>query len=82
MINSDDQDKSDHRNDDEFDQEQDGEQQEDEEGDQLIDIDNLEDNEKAILWQYLHEEYKNNPDQLPMPKEVVEQFLTDNHDLV
>ncbi len=81
MINSDDQDKSDHRNDDEFDQEQDGEQ-EDEEGDQLIDIDNLEDNEKAILWQYLHEEYKNNPDQLPMPKEVVEQFLTDNHDLV
>jgi len=57
----DDQDKSDHRNDDEFDQEQDGEQEE-EEGDQLIDIDNLEDNEKAILWQYLHEEYKNNPD--------------------
>jgi hypothetical protein len=55
MINSDDQDKSDHRNDDEFDQEQDGEQEDE-------DIDNLEDNEKAILWQYLHEEYKNNPD--------------------
>ena len=70
MINSDDQNKSQQRNDDEFDQDQDGE--EEEEGDQLIDIDNLEDNEKAILWQYLHEEYKNNPDKLPMPREVVE----------
>ena len=70
MINTDDQDKSQQRNDDEFDQDQDVE--EEEEGDQLIDIDNLEDNEKAILWQYLHEEYKNNPDQLPMPREVVE----------
>jgi len=51
---------------------------EDEDEDQLIDIDNLNDEEKAILIQYLQDEYKKNPDQLPMPKEVIEQFLADN----
>lgn len=39
--------------------------------DQLIDIAGLEDHEKAILLQYLHDEYQKNPDSLPMPKEVV-----------
>ena len=44
----------------------------------MIDIDNLNDNEKAILFQYLQDEYQKNPDQLPMPKDVIEQFLSDN----
>jgi len=34
------------------------------------------------LIQYLQDEYKKNPDQLPMPKEVIEQFLSDNQDLI
>jgi hypothetical protein len=42
---------------------------EDEEEDQYFDIDNLNDDEKAILMQYLQEEYEKNPDSLPMPKE-------------
>ena len=49
-----------------------GEGQGEDDEDQLIDIDNLNDNEKAILIQYLQDEYKKNPDQLPMPKEVIE----------
>ena len=34
------------------------------------------------LIKYLQEEYQKNPDQLPMPKEVIEQFLLDNQDLI
>ena len=68
---------------DQQDQEEDmGEGQGEDDEDQLIDIDNLNDNEKAILIQYLQDEYKKNPDQLPMPKEVIEQFLAANQDLI
>jgi hypothetical protein len=38
----------------------------------LIDIDKLDDREKAILMQYLQEEYKNNPDSIPMSKEAID----------
>lgn len=55
---------------------------EDDDDNQLIDIDNLNDEEKAILIQYLQNEYQKNPDNLPLPKEVIEQFLQDNHELV
>lgn len=48
------------------------EEDEDEEEDQYFDIDNLNDDEKAILMQYLQEEYEKNPDSLPMPKEQYE----------
>ena len=48
------------------------EEEEDEEEDQYFDIDNLNDDEKAILIQYLQEEYEKNPDSLPMPKEQYE----------
>lgn len=58
--------------------EEEGDDGEGDDDDQLIDIDNLQDNEKAILIQYLQDEYQKNPDQLPMPKEVIEQFLHDN----
>ena len=53
-----------------------------EDEDQLIDIDNLNDNEKVILIQYLQDEYAKDPDNLPMPREVIEQFLEDNKELV
>lgn len=53
-----------------------------EEEEELIDIDNLADNEKVVLWHYLSEEYQKNPDQLPMPRDIVEQFLADNQELV
>lgn len=62
--------------------EEEGDDGEGDDDDQLIDIDNLQDNEKAILIQYLQDEYQKNPDQLPMPKEVIEQFLHDNQDLI
>lgn len=55
---------------------------EDDEEDELIDIDHLADNEKVVLWHYLSEEYQKNPDQLPMPRDIVEQFLADNQELV
>ena len=55
---------------------------EDDEDDELIDIDHLADNEKVVLWHYLSEEYQKNPDQLPMPRAIVEQFLADNQELV
>lgn len=53
-----------------------------EEEEELIDIDNLADNEKVVLWHYLSEEYAKNPDNLPMPRDIVEQFLADNEQLV
>ena len=56
--------------------------EEDDEEEELIDIDNLADNEKVVLWHYLSEEYQKNPDQLPMPRDIVEQFLADNQELV
>ena len=55
---------------------------EDDEEDELIDIDHLADNEKVVLWHYLSEEYQKNPDHLPMPRDIVEQFLADNQELV
>lgn len=60
----------------------DGEDLGEDDEDQLIDIAGLEDHEKAILLQYLHDEYQKNPDQLPMPKEVVAQLLAENKDMV
>ena len=55
-----------------------GEGEEEEDDQELIDIDKLNDQEKAILLHYLQDQYNNNPDQLPMPKEVIEQFIIDN----
>jgi hypothetical protein len=64
------------------DMDDDGEDHGEDDEDQLIDIAGLEDHEKAILLQYLHDEYQKNPDQLPMPKEVVAQLLAENKDMV
>ena len=44
----------------------------DDDDDGLIAIDRLQDSEKLILIQYLKDECQKNPDQLPMPKEVME----------
>ena len=59
-----------------------GEGEEEEDDQEEIDIDKLNDQEKAILLHYLQDQYNNNPDQLPMPKEVIEQFIADNQDLI
>ena len=53
-------------------EEEDKGEDDDDEEDQYFDIDNLNDDEKAILMQYLQEEYEKNPDSLPMPKEQYE----------
>ena len=48
----------------------------------MIDTDNLDDKEKALLCRYLQAEYEKDPESLPMPREVVEEFLARNQDLL
>lgn len=46
-----------------------------------IDLANMNDKDKIILLQYLHDEYRKNPDWnggLPMSKQEVEHFLQEN----
>ena len=62
--------------------ESDGEGSEYDLEDEVIDLDKLNDQEKAILLHYLQDQYHNSPEQLPMPKEVVEHFLMANKDLL
>lgn len=50
--------------------------------DQLIDIENLTDEDKVVLIKYLHEQYNQNPDELQMPREFVEQFLAAHQDTI
>lgn len=70
-------------------EEDDGEDQEDlgqdmygDEDEPMIDTDNLDDKEKALLCRYLQAEYERDPDSLPMPREVVEEFLARNRELL
>jgi len=35
----------------------------------MVDLDELNDDEKQMLLNYLNEEYEKNPDQFPFPKE-------------
>jgi len=60
----------------------DGEDDEDDDDDQNIDFDKLNDQEKVILLQYFQDQYNNNPDSLPMPKEMIEQIFADNQSLI
>ena len=53
-----------------------------EDEDEYFDLDNLDAEEKAILMQYLQEEYEKNPNSLPMPREQYEQLLADTRDLL
>jgi gamma-glutamylcyclotransferase (GGCT)/AIG2-like uncharacterized protein YtfP len=48
----------------------------------LIDTDNLDDKEKALLCRYLQAEYERDPASLPMPRDVVEEFLRRNRGLL
>ena len=41
----------------------------------LIDIDDLDEENKAMLLQYLQNEYEKNPDQFPFPQELINQYL-------
>ena len=63
-----------------------GQQMEDDDDESTeIDLANMNDKDKLILLQYLHDEYRKNPDWnggLPMSKEEVEHFLQENADLL
>jgi hypothetical protein len=64
------------------DQEELGQEMYGDEDEPMIDTDNLDDKEKALLCRYLQAEYERDPDSLPMPREVVEEFLARNHELL
>jgi hypothetical protein len=38
-------------------------------------LNDLNDDEKKMLIQYLHQVYEKNPDEFPFPKEVVEELM-------
>lgn len=69
-------------NDDDEDQEDMGQDMYGDEDEPMIDTDNLDEKEKALLCRYLQAEYERDPDSLPMPREVVEEFLARNHELL
>ena len=60
-------------------QEEEDEEGDGEEGDgedkTMIDLDDLDDNEREMLLQYLQQEYEKNPDQFPFPQEFLEKNL-------
>ena len=41
----------------------------------LIDLDQLDDQNRQMLLEYLHQEYEKNPDQFPFPKELIEEYM-------
>jgi hypothetical protein len=41
----------------------------------LIDLDQLDENNRQMLLEYLHQEYEKNPDQFPFPKELIEEYM-------
>ena len=41
----------------------------------LIDLDQLDDDNRQILLEYLKNEYENNPDGFPFPKEIIEDYM-------
>jgi hypothetical protein len=47
-----------------------------------VDIDKLDDKEKVILMQYLQEQYRKDPESLPMSREAIEQFFEENQHLL
>ena len=59
-----------------------GQDQYGDEDEPMIDTDNLDDKEKALLCRYLQAEYAKDPDSLPMAREVVEEFLERNRELL
>jgi hypothetical protein len=52
---------------------QDEEEEEDEE--MMIDLDQLDDQNRELLLEYLKQEYDKNPGQFPFPKELIEDFM-------
>lgn len=41
----------------------------------LIELDDLDENERQMLLQYLQQEYEKNPDQFPFPKEILQDYM-------
>lgn len=52
---------------------------EDDEDKILVDLDELNDDEKQMLLAYLNEEYEKNPDQFPFPKEKLPEIMQQNN---
>lgn len=53
-------------------QQQQDEEDEDDEDKTLIELDDLDENDKEMLLQYLQQEFEKNPDQFPFPKELLQ----------
>lgn len=50
-------------------------EEEEEDEEMLIDLDQLDDQNRQMLLEYLHQEYEKNPDQFPFPKELIEEYM-------
>jgi hypothetical protein len=48
---------------------------EDEEDNMLLDVDELNEDQKQMLMVYLQEEYEKNPDEFQLPKEKLQEIL-------
>jgi hypothetical protein len=41
----------------------------------LIELDDLDENERQMLLQYLQQEYEKNPEKFPFPKEILQEYM-------
>lgn len=49
--------------------------EDDEDGeDMLVDLDNMPEDKRQMLLEYLQQEYDRNPDEFPYPKEILDQY--------
>jgi hypothetical protein len=51
------------------------EEEEEEDEEMMIDLDQLDDQNRELLLEYLKQEYDKNPGQFPFPKELIEDFM-------
>lgn len=65
----------------EYGEEEEEEDEIDEDG-PFIDLNKIKDQDKFMLMKYFQDQYDNNPDQLPMPKEEIEEILRENQGFI
>lgn len=51
-----------------------GDEGEDDGEDELVDLENLPEDKRQMLLEYLQQEYDRNPDNFPYPKEVLDHY--------
>ena len=51
------------------------EEEDEEDEEMMIDLDQLDDQNRELLLEYLKQEYDKNPGQFPFPKELIEDFM-------